>query len=201
MGIGAVKIRIGLVGLALLLLVALRVAVPYGQEKFADDQVLSCDIDNNGMREDYVLKNYRLQAVEGNHLIWHSPVDWQVKQVKLADADNDGRIELVMIVWKKGSFGNSRPWWVKKQDDQQLSCHLFMYRIAAGRMKAVWCSSALEYPIKQIDILDVNGDRLNELKVQEIPGYGPFNRLRLWISGSHKSQWTWNGWGFERIMP
>ncbi|MGI5921823.1 MAG: hypothetical protein ACOX6I_08825 [Syntrophomonadaceae bacterium] len=187
--------------LAVLLLIILATAAgAYLHEKFADKQVLSGDTDLNGQQENYILSNYQLQAVENNHLIWESPKDWQVKQAKLADADNDGRTELVMVVWKKGSFGKSRPWWVKETDDRQLTCHLFMYRLTAGRMKAVWCSSALEHPIRQAAIIDVNHDGLNELRVQEIPGYGPVSRFKAWSSDSYTSLWAWNGWGFERIM-
>lgn len=190
------KIRIGLI---LLLMVSVAMAgVSYWQEKATGIHVLSDDTDNNNLREKYVLNQNQIKVIEGRRTIWHSPREWQIKQVRLGDADNDGRKELLMVVWKKGSYGNCRPWWVNKKDDQQLTCHLFIYRMTAGRMKAVWCSSALEYPIKQASIADVNRDGLNELQVQEIPGYGTFNRIKA-LFGNYQSLRIWNGWGFEQV--
>lgn len=160
-------------------------------------QVLCHDIDGNGINEKYVLNKQRLKVWEDSHLIWQTPQEWQVKQIILADADNNEQKELSLVVWKKGSYGKSKPFWFKGPDDQ-YSCHLFIYRLLSGRMKAVWCSSALEHPIIHLDVLDRDDDGLKELIVTEGPRYGFAYALRQHIN-RHDTSWVWNGWGFERI--
>ena len=160
-------------------------------------QVISGDIDGNDLREKYMLGKNQLQVFEDSHLIWHTPKEWQVKQIKLADADNNGQKELLLVVWKEGSFGKSKPFWITGADDE-YSCHLFLYRLAAGKMRAVWCSSALEHPIIRLDVKDSNADGLNELQVTEGPRYGFAYALRQYLS-QQDTLWGWNDWGFERI--
>lgn len=142
------------------------------------------------------MKKQQLQVWEGSQLIWHTPEEWQIKQIKLADADNDGKQELLLLIWKKGSFGASKPFWLEGSDDE-FSCHLFVYNLIAGRMKAEWCSSALEHPIIKLDVADSNADGLNELQVTEGPSDGFAYVLRQYFSFQH-TRWVWNGWGFER---
>ncbi len=165
--------------------------------KLSASQTLYGDTDDNGLREKYSLNNQQLHVYEGSQLIWHTPKEWQVKQIKLADADNNDQTELLLVIWKKGSFGNSKPFWFKGPDDQ-LTCHLFVYHLLAGRMKAVWCSSALEHPIIRLDVKDSNGDELNELQVTEGPSYGFAYPIRQYLN-QQDTKWIWNDWGFKRI--
>lgn len=159
---------------------------------------LSDDIDGNGLTEKYLLHDQVLQVYEKNRLIWRTPQEWQVKQVLAADVDNNHQKELLLVVWKKGSFGKSRPFWLKGEDTQ-MSCHLFVYRLAAGKMHARWCSSALAHPIITLSVKDNNGDGLNELLVREGPAYGFAWQLRQFFM-REDTVWVWNEWGFERIQ-
>lgn len=158
--------------------------------------VIYADSDNNGFREKYLLKQHQLKVWENSRLMWQTPKEWQVRQFLTADADNDGQIELLMVVWKKGSFGSSKPFWFKGPDNQ-FTCHLFVYRITAGNMKAVWCSSALVHPIVQLKVKDTNNDSRNELQIIEGPRSGWAYGLRQYFS-RQPSLWVWNSWGFER---
>lgn len=159
-------------------------------------RILYGDINNNGCKEKYILKKHQLAVWEGSRLIWQTPADWQINQIKLADADNNGQKELLLVVWKKGSFGISKPFWFKGPDSA-FTCHLFVYRMMADRIKAEWCSSALEHPILHLDVKDSNTDGRNELLVTEGPGYGFAYSLRRHIFRQNTT-WVWNGWGFER---
>ncbi len=38
-------------------------------------------------------------------MIWESPAEWRIEQFLLADADNDGREELLMLLWKTAAMG------------------------------------------------------------------------------------------------
>jgi hypothetical protein len=179
--------------------------------KYNTPRVLFGDTDHNGRLEKYILrdkqvlvwedresdKSTREQNTASQSLLWQSDKAWDVRQITLADADNDGQSELLLVLWKKGSYGHSKPRWFKGSDDT-TGCHLFMYRLTAGKMKAVWCSSALEHPIIKLQVGDSNGDGLNELQVTEGPRAGFAYRLRQTSSHNH-TRWVWNGWGFEQM--
>jgi len=87
---------------------------------------------------------------ENNHLIWHTPGEWQVNQIRLADADNNGQTELLLVIWKKGSFGKSKPFWFKGFDDK-YTCHLFLYRrsMAFGGQQAFGAKSTFRCRLGQ----------------------------------------------------
>jgi len=168
----------------------------WGQHQI-DARQLSDDIDGNGLPEKYLLQNRGLQVYEKNSLIWRTPQGWQVQQMLTADIDNNQQKELLLVVWKKGSFGKSKPFWMDDADEQ-MSCHLFVYRLAAGKVHARWCSSALAHPIITMDVKDSNTDGLYELLVSEGPSYGFAYKIRQYFK-RQDTVWVWNGWGFERI--
>ena len=90
------------------------------------------------------LKNRTIRVVEtdteeaGEHdklmkrgqseLIWKTPADWQVQDVLVMDIDRDEQEELVLLVWKHGSYGRHLPIWEKK-NDIRLEQHIFIYRL------------------------------------------------------------------------
>lgn len=163
--------------------------------KSPGEYVLSADTDKNGVGETYLLENGRVKVQEGDRLLWQSSPDWHVEQILVADADNDGSEELLMVLWKHGSYGKVRPFW-HKGDDNAYSCHLFMYRLCAGRMKAIWCSSALDKPILKVNAL--TGTKYTILEIQE--GFVG-NSLPYPLNKAFKPQpttWQWQGWGFTR---
>ena len=110
--------------------------------------------------------------------IWKTPADWQVQDVLVMDIDRDQQEELVLLVWKHGSYGRHLPIWEKK-NDIRLEQHIFIYRLqkntkyedeediraqdetaAEGKsgeqntntdvMKPVWMSSSLGKNIRSI---------------------------------------------------
>ena len=154
----------------------------------SENLIISGDTDSSGMAASYELINDQVRVWENQQMIWESPAEWKVTQLLLADADNDGVEELLMVLWKYGSFGDVRPFW-HEREDKSYSCHLFMYRLQAGRMKAVWCSSAVRFPIESI---------------QEATG--PDQKLSLLVREKAKlpflyaqSVWQWQDWGFARV--
>lgn len=153
-----------------------------------ENVMISRDTDGNGIEESYQLADKQVTVREGQQMIWESPEEWNTEQILLADADNDGREELLMILWKYGSYGDVKPFW-REQGDRAYSCHLFLYRLQSGRMKAVWCSSALEPPIESISV-NTDPDRRLSLVAREqsrLPFFNP------------RSTWQWQDWGFTRI--
>jgi hypothetical protein len=155
------------------------------------------DLDHNGQNEIYQLEKGQLTIREGKRLLWQSPRSWTIQSCLTADANNDGAEELLLVLWKKGSFGPSKPMWQEGKDDE-YSNHLFLYRPVAGKLKSVWCSSALIHPIIKLEVTDINNDGKNELKVVEGPKAGTAYNLRRHFS-QRSTSWVWEGWGFVRI--
>ena len=70
------------------------------------------------------------------------------------DIDRDQQEELVLLIWKHGSYGRHLPVWEKK-NDIRLEQHIFIYRlqernISTDVMRPVWMSSSLGKEIESI---------------------------------------------------
>lgn len=152
------------------------------------------DTDGNGRTESYQLTHGTIQVIESEQLVWQSPAAWQVQQICLSDADNDGQAELLIVLWKEGSFGKAKPLW-SQEDDGSRRCHLFVYRLVAGKMKPVWCSSALDRPIWYLEEKDNDNTGKTEFVVHEDASPGAFSALRRFLP-HHTGTWVWENWGF-----
>lgn len=165
------------------------------------------DLDGDGKAEEYLLRDGVLSAREGDPTagkgfqdLWESSPDWHVDSFALGDADNDGKTELVISLWKKGSFGEIRPFWHTDTDDSYKN-HLFVYRLQEDTYIPVWCSSDLDRPILSFALRDVNGDGLNELVVEE----GQYcrtagERYAPDPNGPVRTTvWQWEEWGFRLL--
>ncbi len=78
--------------------------------------------------------------------------DWFVQDVLCQDINCDGMDELVLLVWKHGSYGDHLPLWVK-HNDIRLEQHIFIYQWDSSRenrLKPVWMSSTLGYEVSTI---------------------------------------------------
>jgi len=183
--------------ICLVILLAAVVWMAAGNRSGSAVQTIYRDTDGNGYQEKYRLTDHQLRIYENDRLIWQSPQEWTIRQICLADADNDKQTELVMVVWKHGSFGNAKPFWFKGPDNE-YTCHLFLYRMVSGRLKEVWCSSALVNPIIEMKVEDSNQDGLNELNVVEGPRAGFAYSLRQ-LFHRQETTWIWDSWGFKRL--
>lgn len=160
-----------------------------GQPALAENHDLNCD----GVTESYILENRCLKIMENGLELWQSPADWKVASFVIGDANHNDSEELIMVVWKKGSFGADKPFWIQL-NDRKTQCHLFLFNLLDTRIKPVWMSSALHRPIKSLQIKDTNQDGKNELIVQE-SSYCLLNRL-INSDASEPTLWQWKGWGF-----
>lgn len=71
---------------------------------------------------------HKLMKKDQSELIWKTPADWQVQDVLVMDIDRDQQEELVLLVWKHGSYGRHLPIWEEK-NDIRLEQHIFIYRL------------------------------------------------------------------------
>ena len=160
------------------------------------------DLDGDGRTEEYILEGTVITVKEGTQDLWESPSDYRVDSFVLGDVDNDGRDNLVVSLWKEGSFGEIRPFW-HIGEDAGYKNHLFVYALQGDRFKPVWCSSDLDRPLLSFAIRDVNGDGLNELVAEEgqyrkVAGEryapDPYGNARTAV-------WQWEEWGFSLLAP
>jgi hypothetical protein len=185
--------RVGMT-LAFLLIAVIMFSGPVDS---ATSVLASGDLDGNGKTEEYSLTDNVLSVEEEGQMLWRSPQDWHVDGFSLGDADNDGKSNLVFSLWKKGSFGEVKPFW-HEGEDVSYKNHLFVYKLEGDTFRPVWCSSDLSRPILSFDVKDHDGDSLNELVVSE----GRYKKLageRYTTDPDAKLRttvWKWEEWGF-----
>jgi len=149
------------------------------------------DLDNDSVFENYNLENGRLTITENGKMIWQSPSDWWIDNFVLADSNNDGVVNVNLSLWRSGSFGTSRPFWVK-ENDMSVNNHFFVLDFSGGSIKHVWGSSKLAEPNCEFNIADVDNDGKNDLVVVE----GDYSKKPKCV-GNYVAVWKWNDWGFS----
>jgi hypothetical protein len=157
------------------------------------------DIDGDGAREAYTLARHRLTVREGGRVLWRTDSDWRVEAFALGDIDHDGDDELVLTLWKKGSYGKLKPFWHTGEDISYKN-HLFVYRLTEDGFRPVWCSSDLARPIVSFSIMDADGDGRSELVTEE-GAYRQVAGERYALDTGKPTRttvWQWEGWGFYR---
>ncbi len=108
--------------------------------------------------------------------------DWMVQDVIAGDMDNDGRQDILFLLWKKGRFGHYRPFWID-EDEDTLSQHLFIYNIKEdGKMHQKWCASDVGAVIYRMKFME---DKPHYLLTEGKDGVCKV--------------WTFRGFGMEEV--
>lgn len=128
-----------------------------------------------------VLKRRTVKVVYDNSVIWTSPKDIQVQDAISCDIDGDGTDELVLLCWKIGRFGASRPFWVE-EDEDTWSQHIFVYSYGEDGVKPKWMSSYIGVDVVEISVTD----------------HGGWQPLLLTEPDGRVSRWVWDSWGFTK---
>ena len=140
---------------------------------------VAADLDADGADELVVLVDRRAVATDGTAVLLETPEEWSVSDVLVGDIDGDGLPEVALVVWKRGSYGNARPFWVE-EDDEGYSQHIFIYRWRDGLLHPVWMSS--ELPVEGASVSLVDGRTFLIV--------GTDGRITLW---------EWQGWGLALV--
>ena len=143
------------------------------------DKTELCDLNSDGSTEQFVLEQRRMTVFADGEEIWTSDKDWNTADFLLTDINNDGMTELLLLVWKRGSYGSSRPFW-ETEDETGYSQHIFIYRWKEGGLRPLWMSSRLRPEIRKWS-LDASG------------------RLQIFTPGGEQTLWGWRSWGLERL--
>ncbi len=92
------------------------------------------------------------------------------------DPNNDGRNEIILALNKEDNSG-------------ELKSHPFIIGYRGGIYRQIWGGSAVQFPILELELLDLDSDRSEELVVLE---KRTDNQKAVTI-------WKWNGWVFSQI--
>ncbi|MFA6271958.1 MAG: hypothetical protein WC693_02500 [Patescibacteria group bacterium] len=156
----------------------------------SNNQSTEKDVSGDNIHESYVLADGRLTVSQNAEVLWQTPAEWWVDSFELADATRDGKIDIALSVWKSGSFGPSKPFWVT-EDDNSVKNHFFVFGFKEQEIQPVWQSSNLAQPNCSFTFADINNDSLEELLVIEGEYTADFS-----CSGNHLAVWSWREWGF-----
>jgi hypothetical protein len=121
---------------------------------------------------------------ESGKLRWESNEGWRVSDYLIDDIDHDGEDEIVVLFWRIGSFGDSKPLWIEK-DEKKWSQHIGIYDYDAlrdDRVDPIWISSKMGIKAKDIWL-----DEKEFLHITE--------------PGGKKTMWFWNNWGLFMSEP
>ncbi len=93
----------------------------------------------------------------------------------LGDPNDDGRFEVMLALQKPDRDGVIRS-------------HPFIIGYRGGSYRDVWGGSAVNDPIRELELGDLDGDGIQEIVILEDRGDGTRQAVTVWC---------WNGWGFS----
>ena len=120
---------------------------------------------------------------ESGSAVWESDSKWKVQDFIVCDIDNDSQDEILLLTWKKGSFGKHLPFWVES-NDTDTGQHIYIYEKREegadkdGFLRASWMSSALSNTIISFS-------------------FDPSTRLRVTYEDGTVQYFNWNSWGLK----
>lgn len=144
-----------------------------------DVNVLLADLDADGIEERLSITDgtLHIESTVGE-LLYTSPREWSVCGLAVGDIDSDGQTEIVLLLWKNGSFGPSKPFWVEDSPDR--SQHIFAYRWVDKRLAPLWMSSELGTEVTSL-FLDEQGV------------------LHTLLPDKTELRWRYGSWGFRLL--
>lgn len=136
-----------------------------------------------------VLDQRKVRVFYGNECVWTSPDEIRVQDALVCDIDKDDALEMILLCWKIGRYGASRPFWVE-EDEKTWSQHLFVYDLVADGVSPQWMSSYLGTAVAELSVGELSSPE------HETPG-GPC--LVFCDPDGMRSRWYWDSWGFTRF--
>lgn len=110
--------------------------------------------------------------------IWTSENGILVQDCLWGDIDHDGEAELMLLCWRRGRYGKSRPFWVER-DEIGWSQHIYIYDWTSEGARPRWMASDIGMDVTQWQ-------------------YDAVERLRLTNRKGEVTAWDWVGWGLQR---
>lgn len=124
------------------------------------------------------LTGRRVTVTAAGETLWQSEPDTLVQDALAADIDRDGAPELLLLTWRQGRYGSSRPFWAE-EDEAAWTQRIDIYDLGE-RVQPRWMASDIG--------LEAAGWRFSETA-----------RLVITDRTGTESAWDWLSWGLERI--
>lgn len=118
------------------------------------------------------------------NLVYQTRIGLKVSDVCVGDLDGDGYDEIILLLWKRGSYGTSHPYW-QKNDLYRFSQHIFIYTLRDGQITPWWFSSAI-------------GVRAADISLTAHPD-GKRQMVCIKDSEGKESCWYWHGFGLAKM--
>ncbi len=161
----------------------------------------------DGSRQyEVILAHKKVGVWLSGDVVWTSPKDLRVQQALSCDIDHDGQDELVLLCWRIGRYGKSKPFWVE-ENERKWSQHIAVYEYNEGNVRPKWMSSYIGFDVEKV----AGGDRAayvraaDEVSEHEREGSRAAeqrlqNRLFLTDTDGKMTCWFWDSWGFTKEM-
>ena len=124
--------------------------------------------------EEIVLQDRTVTVRKDGLEIWRSDKGVLVQDILWRDIDHDDQDELMLLCWRRGQYGESRPFWVR-HNDKSWSQHIFIYDWTGQTLHPIWMAS------------DIRGDaaqwRFHETQ-----------RLVITAPDGTEAAWDWVSW-------
>lgn len=146
-----------------------------------------------------ILKRKTAKVIYDNNVIWTTSKDIKVQDAMSCDIDGDGMDELVLLCWKVGRFGTSKPFWVE-EDEETWSQHIFVYSYDKESVKPKWMSSYIGVDVVEISATSRSGVQNGSAASDGAPQNGGMRRQYLLLTDTDgkMSSWIWDSWGFTK---
>lgn len=128
-------------------------------------------------------KHLKITDHDSGEVLYESPREWKVSDYFYADIDSDDDNEVIMMVWKQGSFGEHKPFWHKGKDNKWTQ-HIFIFEWDSerdDRLDPKWMSSGL-------------GIKVHNVYIDEK------NRVHFIAEDGEETIWQWLGWGLTLVQ-
>ena len=134
-----------------------------------------------GEPEEITLERRTVTVFDQGEAVWQSDREIRVQDVLWGDIDHDGAKELMLLCWKRGRYGDSRPFWVK-EDEKSWSQHIYLYDWTDGEIRPIWMAS------------DIGMDAVSW-------SFDESSRLVITDRNGTQSAWDWLSWGLSKQEP
>ncbi len=126
----------------------------------------------------------------GGEEIFASESGWKVQDTLTGDLDGNGEEELLILCWKRGRFGQHRPFWIKK-DPGTWSQHIFLYDLTEDRETGAplvvrkWMASDIGMVVDRWKLMSPGDDGRQFLILEDSEG--------------KSTVWNWSSWGLKIV--
>lgn len=164
---------------AAVLLAAAAVFVFWCKGAFLPDWIVWRQVRICDKEETLLLHNRTVTLTGRDGLLWQSDDGVLVQDLLLCDIDHDKEDELLLLCWRRGRYGDYRPFWVRR-NDMGWSQHIFIYDKTQSGFHPIWMAS------------DIRGDAASWY-------FSRASRLVITSPDGTQAAWDWRSWGLEKI--